>query len=195
MESTSTQVKIIAGQWRGRKLSVVDQPGLRPTGNRIRETLFNWLQPVIKGSHCLDLFAGTGALGFEALSRGAASATMLEQSKVACSHLNTTKTQLKANATIIETSCLHWLKRTPAQAANIVFIDPPFDDNLWASAIEQLQQPGQLADEAWIYIESPKNRPLMLPAHWQNHRQKTAGSVSFCLLYAKQGSQAPPENS
>ena len=186
MKAHTTQVNIIAGQWRGRKLSVINQPGLRPTGNRIRETLFNWLQPVIKGSHCLDLFAGTGALAFEALSRGASSATLLEQSKAACQHLRTSQTQLKAKAEIIETNSLTWLSHKPEKPANIIFIDPPFDGNLWADVIERLQHPGWLSSEAWVYIESPKSHSLTLPTHWQSHRQKTAGNVDFRLLHVRQ---------
>lgn len=182
MKASATHINIIAGQWRGRKLSVAAQAGLRPTGNRIRETLFNWLQPVVAGSHCLDLFAGTGALGFEALSRGAAHATMIERSTLACQQLRQHQKRLSAKANIIEGNCLNWLKTTAPQAADIVFVDPPFDDNLWTLTIEQLQQPGWLADNAWVYIESPKDYPLDLPANWQDHRYKSAGRVDFRLL-------------
>lgn len=182
--STKNQLRIIGGQWRGRKLAIADIDGLRPTGDRIRETLFNWLMPVIKESVCLDLFAGSGALGLEALSRGAKSVLLLEKHPRAadtlrqhCQTLGTDQAQL------ITTDSLLWLKEKPARGdkIDIAFIDPPFAANLWDSAIAALEQSGLLAEDAWIYIEAPKTTPITCPANWQLHREKHAGQITYRL--------------
>ncbi|MBP7370903.1 MAG: 16S rRNA (guanine(966)-N(2))-methyltransferase RsmD [Arenimonas sp.] len=154
-------IRIIAGKLRGSKLPVLDQPGLRPTANRVRETLFNWLQHSIQGRHVLDLFAGSGALGFEAISRSAANVTMLESNSEAVALLEATKTRLKIeNVTIIHADSLTWLKNTPQQGFDLVFLDPPFVSHFWP-AIWPLLLP-KLAANALLYIELSANQALPL---------------------------------
>ena len=188
----TNQLRIIGGQWRGRKLSIANVPGLRPTGDRVRETLFNWLMADIQGSHCLDLFAGSGALGLESLSRGAAHLTLLETHPSASRQLQQHCQQLKAeNATLIQQDALHWLHthQLPAHSIDIVFIDPPFAEGLWQDCIERLDQSQLLAHQAWVYIETPKATALTPPSHWQLHREKTAGDIRY-QLYRHLSSQA-----
>lgn len=175
-------LRIIGGLWRGRKLTITDQPGLRPTGDRLRETLFNWLQPYIRDSHCLDLFAGTGSLGFEALSRGAKSATLVEQSHQACKALRTHCQTLGANAQIEHIDAIKWLKQAAPQKADIVFIDPPFAEHLWAHAFTYVLP--HLAEDAMIYVETPRNVNVAWPSQWAVYRAKQAGQVTITLLKA-----------
>lgn len=184
-------VKIIAGQWRGRVLRFPEVEGLRPTGNRIRETLFNWLMPLLPGSRCLDAFSGSGALGFEALSRGASGAVMLEPSRTANQHLQNNADLLGASreCTIFGTRAEQWLAIPATQQFDIVFIDPPFALDLWPDILDKLENNGWLAESAWIYIETPKGYPLQTPAHWQLHRSKQAGQVTFAL-YQRNSSPA-----
>ena len=178
----ATQVKIIAGQWRGRILRFPEVDGLRPTGNRIRETVFNWLMPVLHGSRCLDAFSGSGALGFEALSRGAASAVMLEPDRTANQHLHDNAALLGSNSSkIFGTKAEQWLAIPATQQFDIVFIDPPFTLDLWPDVLEKLENNGWLSPNAWIYIETPKGYTLNPPPHWQQHRSKQAGQVTFSL--------------
>lgn len=181
----TNQLRIIAGVWRGRKLSFPSVEGLRPTGDRIRETLFNWLAPEIQGARCLDLFAGSGALGIEALSRGAETSMMIErdtnaaaQLKMNLELLNTDKgTVLNDNALTI----LH--KGNLAEPYQIVFIDPPFQLRLWQVVIEALEMGSWLADNATIYIESGRDIEYHPPVNWQLHRDKHSGAVSYRLFY------------
>lgn len=176
------KLRIIGGRWRGRLLPFPDIDGLRPTGSRIRETLFNWLQPTLPGSHCLDLFAGSGALGFEALSRGASHVTLIElnatASKQLLTHINTLQCP---EAQVIKDSALRCLQAPPVRAFDIVFIDPPFALDLWDEVITGLQQHPWLKPGALIYLEMPRGKELVLPANWQLHRQKEAGQVRYCL--------------
>lgn len=180
------QLRIIGGKWRGRKLAIADVEGLRPTGDRIRETLFNWLQQDIVDARCLDLFAGSGALGLEALSRGAHSVTLIEQNPKAASNL-ANHCQLLAIAAnecdIVQDDAISWLTKTALQPASIdiVFIDPPFAADLWQTTIATLQHTQCLAENALVYSESPKNTPISAPLNWQLHREKTAGDVSYRL--------------
>lgn len=177
------RVRIIGGRWRGRKLQFPDGDGLRPTGDRIRETVFNWLMPVLPGAHCLDLFAGSGALGFEALSRGAENCVMLERNLSAFRHLLASKQLLAADGAMpVSGDCMQWL--TTAQGAfDIVFIDPPFaDETLSPGNITcLLQERHLLADNAYIYVEQQTGRETILPAGFALHRQQRAGQVSFSL--------------
>lgn len=179
------QLRIIGGRWRGRKLNFPDADGLRPTGDRIRETLFNWLAPVVTGAHCLDLFAGSGALGFEALSRGAASATLIEKDFNAARLLKQHQQILAAKgAAIINTDALSWLQNIPAAGAtyDIVFIDPPFQAPLVEPACEQLEATGLLSVGAMIYIETDiRATTPNTPAEWQLERENTAGQVCYRL--------------
>jgi len=181
-----SQLRIIGGQWRGRKLSIADIDGLRPTGDRIRETLFNWLVPDIPNSQCLDLFAGSGALGFECLSRGASTAILLEKHPSAgkqlqnhCSTLNTTKAKI-----IIEDS-IEWLKkqRLPKHSIDIAFIDPPFHHALWEDCIAALADSELLKEGAAIYIETPAHQVIHPPSDWHLHREKKASQVCYRLYY------------
>lgn len=181
----SNQLRIIGGLWRGRKLSFPDVDGLRPTGDRIRETLFNWLAPDIQGAHCLDLFAGSGALGLEALSRGAESSWLLEKHSLAAQQLKSNLQLLQAdNGKVEQVDSLVWLNRQPpAQQFDIVFIDPPFALDLWDKIATTLEAGNWLSDAAIIYLEAPRDAHLQLPANWQLHRDKQAGQISFRLYH------------
>ncbi|ENQ5773045.1 16S rRNA (guanine(966)-N(2))-methyltransferase RsmD [Vibrio fluvialis] len=179
----SGQVRIISGLWRGRKLPVHDAEGLRPTTDRVKETLFNWLAQDIPHAKCLDLFAGSGGLGFEAASRQAEKVTMLEMNPQAFAQLKTNIAALKASTIeAINTDTLAYLKQ-PGQAYDVVFIDPPFRQGLLQETVQLLEQNGWLAANAMIYIESEKELPLTeLPESWQLYREKLAGQVCYRLF-------------
>lgn len=179
------QLRIIGGHWRGRKLGFPDVDGLRPTGDRIRETLFNWLAPDIQGAHCLDLFAGSGALGLEALSRGAESSLLLEKNPLAAQQLKSNLQLLQAgNGRVEQADSLQWLgQQKPSYRFDIVFIDPPFALDLWDKIAVALETHHWLSAEAIIYLEAPRDAHLQLPATWQLHRDKQAGQVSFRLYH------------
>jgi len=186
--TTTNQLRIIAGLWRGRKLSFPDVEGLRPTGDRIRETLFNWLAPEIQGARCLDLFAGSGALGIEALSRGAAISVMVERDAKAAAQLKANLGILNAEAgRIINADVLELLRKgNPDEPYHILFVDPPFLLNLWQAVIEALETGNWLADNATIYVESGREDEYSPPINWQLHRDKHAGAVSYRLFYREQ---------
>ncbi|MGB6976229.1 MAG: 16S rRNA (guanine(966)-N(2))-methyltransferase RsmD [Gammaproteobacteria bacterium] len=182
-ESVS-KLRIIGGVWRSRKIRFLSLPGLRPTPNRIRETLFNWLTPAVRGARCLDLFAGSGALSFEALSRGAQAAVMIDQSPEIIAVLQENAALLKTNAA--EFYCatfpqgLEQLHLTPF---DIVFLDPPFRQQLLASCCQWLEQHHWLKPNALIYIEAEAElEPLPIPSHWQVLHSKKAGAVGYYLL-------------
>lgn len=185
-KATPSQVRVIGGRWRGQKLSFVPIEGLRPTGDRIRETLFNWLAPVIHNAHCLDLFAGSGALGFEALSRGAQSTTFIELDPSAIALLQQNETHLKTeHANIVGANAIDWLKTTkPPQPFDVVFLDPPFAANLFQSCCDLLQQERFLANNAYIYIEmdSQQQAPIT-PDSWLLLKEKTTGQVTYRLYH------------
>jgi 16S rRNA (guanine966-N2)-methyltransferase len=181
------EVRIIGGQWRGRKLHFPAILGLRPTPNRIRETLFNWLIPELAGAHCLDLFAGSGALGFEALSRYAQSVIFVEQSKHLVSYLKTQIKQFKAEDRAKVYQGQFPFATSPAfktqSLFNIVFLDPPFYQNLIGPACAWLAQEGLLAPKSQIYIEAEANlKNLILPENWETQHWKTAGQVQYGLI-------------
>ena len=184
----NNQLRIIAGQWRGRKLGFPDVDGLRPTGDRIRETLFNWLAPEIQGSRCLDLFAGSGALGIEALSRGAEISVLVERDAKAAAQLKANLDSLKAEqGRVVNADVLGLLQRGNTDAPyHIIFIDPPFQLKLWQAVIEALGAGNWLADNATIYIESGRDDEYQPPINWQLHRDKHAGAVSYRLFYREQ---------
>ena len=167
-------------------LEIADVPGLRPTSERIRETLFNWLAPRIRGASCLDLFAGTGALGFEALSRGAAAVTFVEKSGRAVRTLRQNAAKLGATgAAIRQGDALGFLRAAGQEPYDVVFLDPPFADDLLGAACEQLAAAGILADNAVVYLEQPRDRPLpQLPVGWETLKDKTAGQVRYLLVRA-----------
>ncbi|MBZ0060394.1 MULTISPECIES: 16S rRNA (guanine(966)-N(2))-methyltransferase [unclassified Leclercia] len=178
------QIRIIGGQWRGRKLPVPDSPGLRPTTDRVRETLFNWLAPSMVDARCLDCFAGSGALGIEALSRYAASATLLEMDRSVAQQLQQNLVMLKAaHARVVNTNSLAFL----AQAGtphDVVFVDPPFRKGLLEETLTLLENNGWLANDALIYVESEVENGLPpVPAHWDLHREKVAGQVAYRLYH------------
>jgi 16S rRNA (guanine966-N2)-methyltransferase len=177
-------VRIIGGQHRGRKLPFAEMPGLRPTGDRIRETLFNWLQPVIEGARCLDLFAGSGALGIEAASRGAARVVMVEQAGSVVRQLERNRELLSLDqVNIVRADALQFLEQSPTPF-DIVFLDPPFEQNLLPAVCQRLTQ-GWLADGARIYLEEDSSREFpVLPEDWQWLNQKRAGQVRYGLAHA-----------
>ncbi|CNC43234.1 16S rRNA (guanine(966)-N(2))-methyltransferase [Yersinia pseudotuberculosis] len=181
------QIRIIGGKWRGRKLPVPDSPGLRPTTDRVRETLFNWLAPMIQGARCLDCFAGSGALGLEALSRYASKATLLEADRQVAKQLSDNLTLLKAeNGQVVNTNSLQWLAQ-PGQPFNLVFLDPPFRRGLLAETINLLEQFNWLAADAWIYVEAEAESAVAdVPANWLLHREKIAGQVAYRLFIRQQ---------
>ena len=182
-QGSSNQLRIIGGQWRGRKLRFADGRGLRPTPDRVRETLFNWLMPYIPGARCLDLFTGSGALGLEALSRGAAEVVMVDNNAKVISQIRENLNLLnEKNGVIIQADGLKWLKQREEKAFDIVFLDPPYADKLLPECINLLEDDNWLKDEAWIYIELPSNEDLPeLPVNWQWHRNKQAGQVGYHL--------------
>lgn len=186
-QTTAGEIRIIGGKWRGRKLPVLDLDGLRPTTDRVKETLFNWLMPVIQQADCLDCFAGSGSLSFEAVSRGANSATLLEQQRAAIQILQQNQHTLQAQQlNIIQTDTLNWLARPAEKQFDLIFIDPPFHHNLINPVLQLLQQHQWLKAQAWIYIERETDSSApQVPANWQLHRQKQAGQVIY-QLYQQQ---------
>lgn len=176
------QIRIIGGQWRGRKLPVPDSEGLRPTTDRVRETLFNWLAPALVGARCLDCFAGSGALGLEALSRYAAKSVLIEFDRQVARQLEKNVALLNAaNVEIINADVLSWLDG-PGTPFDIVFVDPPFRKGMLEQVIQRLENNGWLAADALIYIETEAERQdITIPAGWRLHREKTAGQVSYRL--------------
>lgn len=180
--SGSGQIRIIGGQWRGRKLPVPDSPGLRPTTDRVRETLFNWLAPYLVDARCLDCFAGSGALGLEALSRYAAKTTLLEMERGVAQQLQKNLATLKAsNAQVVNTNTLNYLNQ-PGEPYDIVFVDPPFRKGLLEETLKLLETRGWLASGAMVYVESEVENGLPpVPANWRLHREKVAGQVAYRL--------------
>lgn len=175
-------VRIVGGRWRGRRIPVPALPGLRPTPDRVRETLFNWLAPGIAGSRCLDLFAGTGALGFEAASRGAGQVVLVEREPAAAARLREIAASLdSARIEVVEEDALRFLGR-PQPAFDIAFLDPPFEAGLQDAAMAALESGGWLAPGARIYLELPAERgPPVLPSGWRPHRSGRAGAVGYHL--------------
>ena len=180
-------LRIIGGEWRSRRVPFPAIEGLRPTPDRVRETLFNWLQNVTPGARCLDLFAGSGALGLEALSRGAESVTFIDQATEATrqlrDNLNTLKSQ---NGEVINMSALTWLdsRNTDNEPRyDLVFLDPPFRKDLLPTICILLEERNLLADNALIYIEAESEAVLTdLPANWESYREKKAGQITYRLF-------------
>jgi len=176
------QVRIIGGRWRNTRLPVPDLPGLRPTSDRVRETLFNWLLPALPGARVLDLFAGSGALGLEAVSRGAASACLVERDPALAAGLRASVARLQAQAQIqvVQDDVLRWLAAPSADApADIAFVDPPFADGLWDAVLQRL--PARLAADAWLYLESPAGQAPAVPAPWALYREGGSREVRAAL--------------
>ena len=180
-----SQLRIIGGAWRGRKLSFHARPGLRPTSDRVRETLFNWLAATVAGKNCLDLFAGSGALGLEALSRGAGRCDFIESDLQAAA-------SIRDNLGILEDAsprgrvdvadALEFM-RSARRRWDIVFVDPPFDNGIGTAALECLATHGCLHDHSWIYLETRSSAPEPVPDRlYAVHREKAAGDVLYRLL-------------
>lgn len=184
MAKVSNQLRIIGGEWRGRKLRFPDAPNLRPTPDRVRETLFNWLAPMIHGARCLDLFAGSGALGLEALSRGAAFTTFVDSHKKATEALSGHLALLKAKgkAEVLQLDSVKFLKNS-APAYDLVFLDPPYHLDLMQKVVPLLEENGWLSDNAMLYLEIEKRQSLPeLPTNWHQLKEKTAGEVNYFLF-------------
>ncbi|MEE9357744.1 MAG: 16S rRNA (guanine(966)-N(2))-methyltransferase RsmD [Sedimenticolaceae bacterium] len=178
----ANQVRIIAGEHRGRRLEFPDLPGLRPTSDRVKETVFNWLQPLFPGAACLDLFAGSGALGLEAASRGAGRVTLLDMSAVAVQQLRSHQALLGLKQVRIEQAdARKWLETT-AEPFEVVFLDPPFADDLLTICCRRLEDNGWLEPNARIYLERNLHGPEpSLPASWVQLKAKKAGEVAYAL--------------
>jgi 16S rRNA (guanine966-N2)-methyltransferase len=177
------QLRLIGGQWRGRKLQFPALPGLRPTPDRIRETLFNWLAAELPGAHCLDLFAGSGALGLEALSRGAADCTFVDSHPAACRQIGAHLRTLGSDrGQVICDNAARWLAEAAPTPFDILFLDPPFGTGLLAEVCGVAEQRGWLSANAFIYMECGSDeQPPPLPPGWQPHRDKRAGQVAYRL--------------
>jgi 16S rRNA (guanine966-N2)-methyltransferase len=200
----SGTVRIVAGRWRGSKLPVLEREGLRPTSDRVRETLFNWLQPILPGARVLDLFAGSGALGVEALSRGAHAATFIERDRDLAASLRETLARLRrgdpdgqiCEAEVVQADTLRWLAQPPTDARqryDIVFLDPPFagmlapgaqSPGLWRPVLAALGP--WLSDHAWLYLEAPRDLGAdtgigELDSAWGLHREGTTRDVRYAL--------------
>ncbi|MEQ6885551.1 16S rRNA (guanine(966)-N(2))-methyltransferase RsmD [Salicola sp. Rm-C-2C1-2] len=178
------QVRLIGGDWRRRTLSFPVVDGVRPTPDRVRETLFNWVMPFLAGSHCLDLFSGSGALGLEALSRGAASVTFVEHSPRLASALSQNLSTLNTRSGyVVNQDVLKWLRAPEFQeSVRIVLMDPPFRADLIDPVCSTLAASGLLADNARIYIEHESEHAPSVPPEWALVRRKQAGQVAYSLF-------------
>ncbi len=179
----ANQIRIIAGQWRGRRLSFPDVEGLRPTSDRLRETLFNWLAPVLPGARCLDLFAGSGALGFEAASRGASRVVMVDCDSQVVSGLQESRALLGATQVEVLRGRMQSALAQTEKSFDIVFLDPPFaQPGLLDAAVSLLVQTQRVTADGWVYVEQPRSRCIEgVPPHWRLFRHKQAGAVSYRL--------------
>lgn len=184
-KSAIGQIRIIAGKHRGRKLPVLMAEGLRPTTDRVKETVFNWLMPYIPQANCLDCFAGSGGLGFEALSRGAKSVILVELNKAAAKQLQTNKDLLKASELNVINSDALTVITQATQMFDVVFIDPPFRKNLVEQTANALNQ-NKLAENAMIYVEMEVESQQQLPSNWQLLKEKKAGQVIYQLYQFQQ---------
>lgn len=196
-KKSRNKVRIIAGSLRGRLIGFPDEPGLRPTGDRLRETLFSWLQPTLPGSRCLDMFAGSGALGFEALSRGASQVVMLEKSRKVHGELrnnidllgidNIQLDCVDATSVDVITGFRPVNGNSTSGGFNIVFIDPPFADQIHQKALDCLVAANVLADDALVTLESSKRDvSVNVPAYWHIEKEKFAGEVCLRLYRVMQ---------
>ena len=174
------EVRLIGGRFKRSKLPVADRPGLRPTPDRVRETLFNWLGQDLTGWHVLDAFAGSGALGFEAASRGAAEVVLLERDAVLAASLRASAQRLgAAQVSVVTTDALAWMKKAAPASFDLVFVDPPFDAGLFDAALAAAAP--LLRDGGFVYLESPRALDPP-PAGWARHRHGRAGAVHHHLL-------------
>lgn len=177
------QIRIIGGRWRGRKLAVLNAEGLRPTSDRIKETLFNWIQFDVTDSQVLDLFAGTGSLGLEALSRGASQAIFVETHLPAARQLQENIAVLKAEARVENSNAEQTIALLPSNSIDLVFVDPPFQQGWLARIIPLLENSGCLTKNALIYVECERREDFShWPANWHLQRDKEIGQVHFRLF-------------
>ncbi len=177
------EVRIIGGLWKRSKLPVADRPGLRPTPDRVRETLFNWLGQDLTGWRCVDVFAGTGALGFEAASRGAKEVTLVEQDTALVAQLRKIKEQLQAQTVLVQRGDgIGTLKQWPADSADLVFLDPPFDAGLFEAALRAAAR--AVAEQGHVYLEAPTawREEQLAPLGFTLYRHLKAGAVHAHLL-------------
>jgi 16S rRNA (guanine966-N2)-methyltransferase len=177
-----SQLRIIGGRWRGRKVAFAPIEGLRPTGDRLRETLFNWLQFYLPGARCLDLFAGSGALGLEALSRGAAAVDFVELDHGAAQMLRRQLDLLQADGGQVHNCPAQVFLAQPGDAWNLVFIDPPFAGDLWQSTLQALVDSRRIGPGTLVYVESPRDTLIATPPGWQLEKEKQAGQVCMRLF-------------
>ncbi|MCA0900020.1 MULTISPECIES: 16S rRNA (guanine(966)-N(2))-methyltransferase RsmD [Microbulbifer] len=176
-----SQLRIIGGRWRGRKVAFAPIEGLRPTGDRLRETLFNWLQFHLPDARCLDLFAGSGALGLEALSRGAAHVDFVELDGGAARTLREQLKLLQAAGGEVHNCTAEVFTSQSGPAYDVVFVDPPFARNLWADTLNALAQSQRLSTGTLVYVESPRDNVIAAPEGWQLEKEKHAGQVCMRL--------------
>ena len=184
MINNNNFVRIISGKYKSRKIIFPDRPEIRPTGNRIRESLFNWIQADIANSRCLDLFSGSGALGIEALSRGAKMTTFIESDFETANYLeNNLQTLNAANGMVVRANAISWLEsQKNIEPFEFVFLDPPFKKNLLLDSISLLESNYMITDNGNIYIETEVEDNLrQLPPTWRLRHKKQAGRVSYCL--------------
>lgn len=179
----ASSIRIIGGEWRSRKLTVPEAPGLRPTPDRVRETLFNWLAPTIQGARVLDAFTGSGALFLEALSRGASTGVAIDANTDAFNNLRRNLAVLQCDdAEVLRVDSLQYLSNKTEQGFDIVLLDPPFHQDLLLSACQLLEDNNWLNKDAWIYTESEQvPSSLGVPSTWRLHREKHTGQVHYAL--------------
>lgn len=183
--SSKSELRIIGGQWRGRRLSFQAEEGLRPTLDRYRETLFNWLMYDVEGARCLDLFAGSGALGLEALSRGASQVDFVDASAQACTNIRSHLKALQCHqAQVHHNKAADWLKhQTSPQGYQLIFLDPPFHQDLLQNIVYLLEHNGFILPTTKIYLEAEAEfSTSKLPLHWRTLKQKTSKNKIFLLL-------------
>jgi len=187
-------VRIIGGTWRGRRVNFPDSPGLRPTPDRVRETLFNWLKDAVAGSRCLDLFAGSGALGLEALSRGAREVVFVEQAAAVARALRAELVRLggAARARVVEAPAARFLA-APGEPFDVLFLDPPFTLSVLPEYVARIDAGSWVKRDGWVYLECERTTGApALPAHWELVKSKSAGEVGYHLarVAARQDSRA-----
>lgn len=178
--TTPGTVRIIGGHWRGTKLPVADVAGLRPTSDRVRETLFNWLQPILPGGRVLDLFAGSGALGLESVSRGAREAVLVERDPALAANLRQVAAKLPEGdrVQVVCADALAWLRDAP-DGFDLAFVDPPFAAGLWRPALDAVA--ARMADDAWLYVEAPHEADAAPAAEWRLHREGRTRDVRYAV--------------
>jgi 16S rRNA (guanine966-N2)-methyltransferase len=193
--ATRNEVRIIGGAWRGRKLRFPSGvPGLRPTPDRVRETLFNWLREEIAGSRCLDLYAGSGALGLEALSRGAREVVFVDRDPRVVRHIATALAAFESKGGLATRADAAAFLRTPGEPFDIIFLDPPFDAGALPALVTAIVQHRCVRPGGLLYLEAPASvGPPMLPPGWTLHRSKRAGEVGYHLVRAAHSGAAPAD--